>query len=662
MTIDLTKLSGALPPAQEAIRAKCFHSTGTFTEFQSAEVEQSVPARFEKIVRKYPDRIAIKMGPRTLTYDQLNRAANRIAHAIFERRGAGSESIPLLIEDAVDAVVAIFGVLKAGKFYLAVDPSYPRDRISHMVEDSGAGLIVINGRTSDLAYDVAAGARSVLNIDAIDSSISCDNPGLVIPPDDLACILYTSGSTGKPKGFVCPHRNILCTAAVHGHLNRICADDRLTLLHSVSVGAAHMNLFQSLLNGASLFPFDIKSQGTHRLPAWLNEERMTVFHSSPSVFRQFSESLQGYDQIPTLRLINLSGSPVSKLDIELYRKHFSPSALLEISIGSTETHKFASFILDQDFQFPASGVPGGYAWAGKEVLILDENGCELERGREGEIAVRSHYLNPAFHREPQRPGHKFLLDRSHGEERIYLTGDLGTMKPDGFLIHLGRKDFVTKLRGFRVSLVEIETVLLDHPGIIEAAVMAWDRDGQEKILVAYIVPRDESTLTANDISIFVRARLPDYMAPSRFVFLKSLPITNGKVDRRSLPPPDRTRPTLNDDYAPPRSEIERQLVHIWEKVLGVRPIGIHDNFFHLGGHSLAATRVISLVIQRFQLELLIKALFESPTVAAMSSVILQHQANRAGPGDLERILTDVEAMSDEEAERVLKNLTGKVEQ
>jgi amino acid adenylation domain-containing protein len=662
MTIDLTQLSSGLPPAQAAIRAQSFQSAGAFTEFQSAEVEQSVPARFEKMARQYPDRIAIKMGPRALTYDQLNRAANRIAHALLARRGAGSESIPLLIEDALDAVVALFGVLKAGKFYLALDPSYPRERISHMVEDSGASLIVTKGRASDLAYDVAADARSVLNIDEIDGSISEDNPGLPISPSDRACILYTSGSTGKPKGFVCPHRNILCTAAVHGQLNHICTDDRLTLLHSVSVGAAHMNLFQSLLNGASLFPFDIKSRGTHRLADWLNEERITVFHSSPSVFRQLSESLQGGGQIPTLRLLNLSGAPVSKSDIEHYRKLFAPGALLEISIGATETHKFASFIVDADFQFPARGVPGGYAWPGKEILILDENGCELKRGQEGEIAVRSDYLNPAFQRAPRAARHSLPLGRSNEDERIYLTGDLGTMNPDGFLIHLGRKDFVTKLRGFRVSLGEVEAVLRDHPGIVEAAVMAWDRDGQEKLLAAYIVPRDESTLTADEISTFVRARLPDYMAPSRFVFLESLPLTNGKVDRRSLPLPDRTRPRLDNDYAPPRSEIDRQLVHIWEKVLEVRPIGIHDNFFHLGGHSLAATRVISLVLQKFQLELPIKALFESPTVAAMATVILQHQANNEEPSDLERILNTVEAMSDEEAERVIKNLTGKLEQ
>ena len=648
----MAQVSTNLPPEQQAIRTKCIHLTGTFVEFKKEDVEQSIPARFEKIVAQYPHHVAVKMGDRALTYDQLNRAANRIAHAILEKDGQNSEPIALLFEHGIDVIVAIFAVLKASKFYLGIDLSFPQHRIAQMLENSGAGLIVTNGRNLELARSIAKDSRSLLNADEISNSTSSENPGLTIATEKFACLLYTSGSTGNPKGIVCPHRNIVFNAVIHGHVNHIRVADRLTLLHSVSFGSSHINLFQSLLNGASLYPFDIKSEGTLRLPAWLNEEQITVFHSPPVVFRQLAETLSGHEKISTLRLINLSGAPVSKLDIDLYRGHFLPKAVLEISMGSTETHTFSSFVVNQDFKFPDRGVPVGYPRPGREVLIVDENGNTLEPGQVGEIAVRSRYLNLPFAHDPNTTIDNFNFDPKAGGERIYLTGDLGRMMPDGFLIHVGRKDFVSKVRGYRVSLVEIEEALLDHSGVMEAAVVAWDNDAGEKQLAAYVVPRNDSILTVREIANFLRAKLPTYMIPSTFMFLKNLPQTNGKVDRRALPRPRRMRPRLGNAYAAPRNESEQQLVGLWQDVLDIRPIGIHDNFFDLGGHSLAASRIISRVIRLFQLELPLKALFESPTVAEMAAVIDEHQKNRLTEEELERILTELETMSEEEAKKL----------
>ena len=659
---DPSKHIGKLPPEQETIRARCFHPTGTSAERGQREIEKSVVARFEKVVQMYPDRIAVKIGDRELTYNGLNHIANRSARTILAMRGPESEPIALLFEHGIDVIAAIFGVLKAGKFYVALDLSLPPERVRYILEDSQASVVVTNNRNMAFAEKLTGRAHALLNIDEIDWTLSSDNPLQSISPNDVAAITYTSGSTGTPKGVVHTHRKLLDKFAAYTDIKHVSFNDRVTHLLSHSFASAQGDLLVSLLNGATLFPFDMKFQGVHRFARFLKEEQITVCHLPVSLFRQLAESISTQEKISDLRLIYLSGAPITRVDFDLYRKTFSDRTVLEIGMGSTETGGVACAIVDHTFCFPEEGTPVGYPYPGKKILVLDENGHEVASNEIGEIAVKSRNLSLGYWRRPELTETKFGSDPGGGDERIYLTGDLGRLLPDGFLIHLGRKDFMVKIRGYRVDFAEIERALLAHPQVREAAVLARDRDPDEKKLVAYIVCRQQPALTVNELFEFLREKIPDYMMPSAFVFLDSLPLTNGKLDRKALPRSDGQRPDIEQAYVPAHSEVEQALVEIWQAVLAVRPIGIHDNFFHLGGHSLAATRVISLVIQKFQLELPIKALFESPTVAAMSTVILQHQANRAGPGDLERILNDVEAMSDEEAERVLKNLTGKVEQ
>ena len=645
---DTVNHSFKLSPGQQVIRDKYSHLSEAFVEFPIENVEQSIPTRFEKIVRMYPDRLAVKDKNRSLTYDQLNSAANRVARVLLAKRGALSEPIALLFEHGIDMIPAILGVLKAGKFYLGLDPSFPQDKNYRMVEDAGVGMVVSNCHNWELANDTVLNATSLLNIDEIAQSTPSENLNLGVTAQDLACLLYTSGSTGKPKGVVCPHRNIVFNGIVHGHVNRIRADDKLTLFHCIGFGSSHVNLYQSLLNGASIHPFDIKSEGVIRIAPWLHEEQITAVHSTPLVFRQLAQSLSDDIDLSTLRLINLSGAPVSKLEIDLYRAHFPATTVFEISIGSTETHTFSSFIVDRDFRLPDSGVPVGYPRPGREVLIVDEIGNEVEAGQVGEIAVRSRYLNLPF---PLQTG--TTQDLKNTSAPIYLTGDLGRTTRDGFLIHVGRKDFVVKIRGFRVSVVEIEMTLMEHPGVMDTAVVPWDSVDGEKQLIAYVVPRKHFVLTVREIANFLRNKLPASAVPSTFQFLDALPQTNGKLDRRSLPRPERVRPNLGNAYVLATNAAEQQLVAVWEEVLDIRPVGIHDNFFDLGGHSLAASRVIARVIQTFQLELPVKALFDAPTVAWMAAIITQNKLRQASNAELTRMLCEVEAMTEEEAQKQL---------
>jgi amino acid adenylation domain-containing protein len=642
-----------LPPEQEAIRAKCFHRSGTFVEFPREEIEQSIPERFEKIVRLHPDRLAVKMGERALTYDQLNKVANQIARAILTRRGQGSEPIALLFEHGIEVVATIIGVLKAGKFYVAMDIDSPRERVTRVLRDSGVHLIVTDSRDRTLTQSIDGKVVGLLTTDEIDDSTrASENLGVAIASSDISGIVYTSGTTGEPKGAIETHGYRLHVARGHTNLVHVCPEDRLSLVHSISFGSGLVQVYRSLLNGASLFPFDLKSRGIDQFTRWMNQEQISIAHLPTSAIRRLADSPESKARLKSLRVINLSGSPITKHDFDLYKEHFAANTFLAIHMGATGGGTICSCILDNTFTFPGEGTPLGFPVEGIEILLIDEHGKEVGLNQDGEIAVRSRFLGGGYWGQPELSKAHFVSDRGGSEEPIYLTGDLGRRLPDDFLVHLGRKDLMVKIRGFRVEFGEIESMLLKHPEVRAAGVRAWDLESGEKYTAAYVVPRANTRPPVDELREFLKQTLPDYMIPSAFVFMDDLPLTNGKLDRTALPKPGNERPEMKPPYVFARGEIEQTLVHIWEQVLDVRPIGIHDNFFDLGGHSLAATRVVSLVISQFQLEIPLQSLFQSPTVAEMAVVITEHQGKQVGKAELDRMLRELELLSDEEAERL----------
>ena len=618
---DSQRQSFQLPPEQQAIRDKCFHPSGTFVEFPIEDVETSIPARFEKIVRMYPDRLAVKMGE-SLTYDELNRYANRIAHAILEKRGLGSEPIALFFEKSIELVAAILGVLKAGKFYIVLDPSFPSERLHFLLDDSGAKLVITDQPNLAIALKLIGEDQALITTAIDDETHSSDNLNLRISPQDLAYIQYTSGSTGRPKGVILLHRMILQSVRWSAAELHVCIDDRFTLLHSLSFGSGHVNLRLALLNGASIFDFDTKRENIERLAAWLNDERITIYHSTASLFRQLAESLPHGGMHPDLRLIRLTGAPISKRDFDLYKTRFGSNTFLRIAMGSTEMGSISicAAILNQGFSYPTEGFPIGYPSRGRTILFLDEDRRPVAPGQIGEIAVKSENLSGGYWKQPKATNEKFLPDPNGGGERIYLTGDFGRMLPDGFVVHLGRKDLMVKIRGYRVDFSEVERALLKHPAIKDAGVRAWDHEGEdgEKYLAAYIVPRSEPQLNVSEIRQFLAAKLPDYMIPTAVQFVEALPLTNGKLDRQRLPKPDKLRPALKESYVGPRNETERKLADIWSEVLQIADIGVHDNFFDLGGHSLAATRIVSRVLAYFRVDLSLTLFYGSATLAGLA--------------------------------------------
>jgi amino acid adenylation domain-containing protein len=650
---DFIRHSTNLSPEQQAIRDKCVHPSGTFVEFPIEDVETSIPARFEKIVQKYPDRLAVKTQEKALTYAELNSVANGIARAILERRGNEAEPVALLFRKGAEQVASILGVLKAGKFFVLLDPSFPRARIKAMFKDSLAQLIVTDQENSLLATAVASGRCQLLEFDSIDCGNSNEDPRQLIAPDDLACVLYTSGTTGQPKGVMQNHRHLLHCMMIRTNAFKIGEHDRLSLLASGTTSAL-MITFNALLNGSALLPFDVQREGATRLASWLMQEKISVCLISAPLFRSLCETLLETQGFSDLRVIRLTSESVRMTDVDLYKKHFFTNCLLATALSSTETGPLRKYLIDHASDIPGDQVPVGYAVDSKEILLLDDGGQDVGINEIGEIVVRSRYLSPGYWRRPDLTEAKFKADPQGGDNRLYFTGDLGLMLPDGCLIHKGRKDFRVKIRGYGVDIAEVENVLRSHAAVEGAVGVARHDESGETRFIAYFTVASQRAPTTSELRVYLSRTLPDYMIPSVFVRLDAMPLTpNGKIDRRALPEPEKTRPELTISYMAPQSELETRLAGIWCEVLCVDRVGIQDNFFDLGGHSLAASRVISRVIQTFQLELPVKALFDAPTVAEMAAIIAQNQAKRASNEELAQMLREVEAMTEQEAQKLL---------
>jgi amino acid adenylation domain-containing protein len=598
------------------------HPTNAFIRFAKEETEQSIPQRFEQQASCYPDRLAVKTRNDQLTYAALNKVANRVARALLAQRGAGAESIALLLEHDASMIAAILGVLKAGKVYVPLDPSFPYARNAYILDDSQAGLIITNNENRSLGESLSENRHSLINIDEISATLSDENINLSISADNLANIIYTSGSTGQPKGVVQNHRNALQVAMRYTNGLQIGAEDRLTLLQSYSVAGSVSNMLGALLNGASLFPYNVKEVGLIELADLLIDEEITVYHSVPTVFRQFANTLTGKEEFPELRLVRLGGEPVHAEDVQLYKKYFPSDSIFVNSYGASEAASVLRYCVDKDTEISDAMVPVGYPLGDIEILLLDDDGKAVGFDQVGEIAIKSRYISPGYWRKPDLTRATFITDPQDEGERIYRTGDLGYMQLDGCLVVTGRNDFRVKIRGFRIEVAEIELALRGLTKIKEAAVVAHEDQRGEKQLVAYVVPEPEQAPAISELRAFLKDKLPDYMVPSAFVVLETLPLTpNGKLDRLALPAPSLSRPELDTHFVAPRTPAEEQLVGIWEEVLGLERVGIHDDFFELGGHSLLATRVVSRVRGALRAELPLRYLFETPTVAGLAERI-----------------------------------------
>jgi len=530
----------------------------TFTEFTKEEIEQSIPARFAQQVQKYPEKIAIKSKKYCWSYEELNKWVKAIAYQINQLQSTHETTrIGLLFEHDAPAIAAILGVLTAGKTYVALDASYPQARLNYILEDAQATVIITNNNNYNLAVELTQENIPIINFDEIELNSNLqNNPS--IAPDSIAYILYTSGSTGKPKGVVQNHRNVLHFIRNYTNNLHLNSNDKLTLISSINFDAAIMDIFGALLNGATLYPCDVKNESMSSLLEWLIREKITIYHSTPTVYRYLMKTLAttNLSQLNNMRLVVLGGEKIVKKDVELYQKYLPELCILTNIFGQTESSFNLQYLLNQKTKNIGENIPIGYPVENTEILLLNEAGKNNEVY--GEIAIKSYYVALEYWQKPALTQAKFIL--AENNQRIYRTGDIGRLKADGSILFLGRKDDQVKIRGFRIELGEIEANLNQHPDIKETVVIARENEQGEKYLSAYLITK--KPIKIKEIRQFLSEKLPDYMIPSAFVFLDAFPLTpNGKIDRKALPEPD-LEANREHEFIAPRNDTEIKLAQI----------------------------------------------------------------------------------------------------
>ncbi|MCP4400858.1 MAG: amino acid adenylation domain-containing protein [bacterium] len=568
-------------------------SLKTSLPFRREEIEASIPQRFEYVVDCYAESIAVKHDNAALSYRELDNASNRLARAIGEWQGEISAPIALLLDHDSFAIIAMLGVLKAGKCYVVLDPSVPEARLQDILEHAQAELLICQAHRIPLAQSLTEQRHQLRTMEEIESGFSSEMIDVAVSPDTLATILYTSGSTGQPKGVVHTHRSILHYIAGYTNTFQLCRGDGLLGLSAFHMTAGMTDIFRVILTGATLYPFTVQDEGLSRLAARLAQEDISIFHVVPTLFRRVMSLLKEKDAFPHIRLVHLGGEPMLGRDVELYHRHFSSQSVLLNNLGSSETFSYRQYAIDRNSSFSEDAIPVGFAVADKDVVLLNERGQTVELDCIGEIAIKSRYLAVGYWKNPKLTRQKFLPDPEGGDKRIYLTGDLGRMRPDGCLEYLGRKDFQVKIRGNRVELAEIEAVLYQIVSVKEAVVTAHGYESGDTELIAYIVSASRPAPSGDELRREVAELLPEYMLPSRCIFLETFPLTpSGKIDRQALPEPEHTRPLLDTPYMAPRTDLEQRIQAVCEDLLGIHPIGAEDNLFDLGMHSIQALRLL----------------------------------------------------------------------
>ena len=574
---------------------------------------------FEAQVERTPNAIAVIFENEQLTYQQLNHRANQLAHHLQKLGVKPEVLVGICVERSLEMVVGLLAILKAGGAYVPLDPAYPFERLSLMIKDAQPSVLLTQER---LVEELPSHGTQVICLDSDWQSIGAEStvaPVSGVTANNLAYVIYTSGSTGKPKGVMIPHR------AICNHMLWMQTDfplsetDKVLQKTPFSFDASVWEFYAPLLVGAQLV---MTRPGGHQdsdyLIQTIVEQKITTLQLVPTLLRMLLEN----DQIgirQSLKNVFCGGEP---LTVELQERFFAHlNAELHNLYGPTETCIDATYWtckrgLNQQI------VPIGRPIANTSIYILDRHLQLVPIGVPGEVHIGGAGVARGYLNHPELTLEKFISNPYSNEpgSRLYKTGDLARYLPDGNIEFLGRIDNQVKIRGFRIELGEVESTLSQYPTVQQCVVTARVDGGSDKHLVAYIVADQQQKPTTDELRRFLKQKLPDYMVPSAFVFLDTIPLTpNGKVDHRALPAPDQSRPDQSVKFVAPRTPIEQQIADIWTQVLRLEQVGVHDNFFEFGGHSLLATQVISCLRQAFGVELPVRTLFEAPTVADLGA-------------------------------------------
>lgn len=591
--------------------------------------QKSLACALEEQAARTPDTVALVMQGRTMTYAQLNTQANRLAHRLQASGVKPETMVVLCTERSLEAIVGFFGIFKAGGVCVSLDPAYPKDRWTFILQDSQARVVVTQ---STLASTFQAYGLAVVDLDTLNMQEEVANPINELEPENLAYVMYTSGSTGQPKGVGVSHQAALnhCLAVQSAfHLSE---QDRILQFYSLAFDGSLEQFFPGLFCGATIVMRGPTSWSVAELNQAVREQKLTVVNLTPALWQQWSQELLAEPEAVRgnqLRLVIIGAEAMTLEALRGWQKTPLATRQLINAYGPTEAVITAiTFAIPEHFG-PEEGsytVPIGRPLPNREVYLLNPQGQLVPPGVAGELYLGGPLLARGYLNRPDLTAERFVPNpfSSEAGARLYKTGDLARYLSDGTIEYLGRVDQQVKVRGFRIELGEIEAVLQQHPDVQTALVTVREDHPGEKRLVAYVVLCSKHTMTVPALRDFLVDRLPAYMIPSAYLSLDTLPLTaNGKIDRRALPAPEAVRPTMQNTFVAPRNPDEETLAKIWREVLALEQVGIHENFFELGGHSLIAIQVIARVRTAFQVDIPVHVLFLEPTIATFTAKIVE---------------------------------------
>ncbi|MEG3918021.1 amino acid adenylation domain-containing protein [Microcoleus sp. T3_A4] len=582
---------------------------------------------FEEQVELTPDAVAVVFEAERITYRELNSKANQLAHCLQTLGVKPEVLVGICVERSLEMVISLLGILKAGGAYVPLDPAYPKERLAFMLEDSSVPVLLTQQK---LVEKLPPNSARVVYLDSDWEKISFhnqENPSSLVKQENLAYVIYTSGSTGKPKGVLIEHKSLVNYTTVAIAEYQIEKSDRILQFSSISFDVSAEEIYTSLTSGATLvLRTDTMLDSVEGFLQKCKNWEITVMALPTTYWHELTAFLTQETVVlpPSLRLIIIGGEKALPDRLKTWLECVEQPVRLVNNYGPTEATVGATIYDLSVADTTLKELPIGRPLGNVQTYILDGNRQPVPIGIPGELHIGGSGLARGYLNRPELTDERFIRNpfSDFPTERLYKTGDRVRYLPDGNIEYLGRIDDQVKVRGFRIELGEIEAALSQHPNLLQVAVTLREDIPGQKSLVAYIIPLQEPAPTFSELRHFLKEQLPDYMVPSAFVILECLPVTpNGKVDRKSLPAPDLNSLIQKGDFVAPRTPTEELLASIWAKVLGVEKVSINDNFFESGGHSLLATQLLSKVSHTFGLNLPLSKLFESPTVAGISSYI-----------------------------------------
>ncbi len=596
----------------------------------------TLPELFAVQVVRAGQAVAVIQGDRQLTYAELDARANQVAHRL-RRAGVRPETlVALCLERSMELIVAVLGILKAGGTYVSLDPAYPPERLAFMLGDTGAPVVLTQAKLRatveefctvafrNAGSNASRSAPEIIQLDADWDAIGRESP--LAPecgatPENLAYVSYTSGSTGRPKGVCIPHRAVSRLLFNPGYIT-LGPDDGVLQIANCAFDASTFEIWGALLHGGRLVvvPPEVVL-APQDLAREIADRGITAMFVTTALFNQLSQHAPGIFR--GVRHVLFGGEAANPNCVRDVLQQGPPARLLN-AYGPTETTTFATWFEVREVPPGAQNVPIGRPISNTTVYVLDPRGQPVPVGVPGELYIGGEGLARGYWNRPELTAERFVPDPFGGspDGRLYRTGDRVRWLPDGTIEFLGRIDRQVKIRGFRVEPAEVEAVLAAHPLVKECAVVVRDDPSGAKCLVAYVVSTEAVAPGAGTWRTYLEQNLPAHLVPSAFVPLEALPLNaNGKVDTRALPDFDGRRPDLDAGHVAPRNEIERELVAIWQQVLGVPRVGVQDRFFDLGGHSLLAVRLVAQLEKKFGRKLPVAAIFQHRTVEQLARLL-----------------------------------------